>query len=60
MRAYETGHILHQAEDGEVDFAAEIDFFVYVLQCDFLWGRDEDGTIDTTLFEVLDDAEVLV
>lgn len=59
-RAYETGHVLDQAEDGEADLAAKVDLFVDVLQGDLLWGCDEDGTIDAGVFEVLDDAEVLV
>lgn len=58
--ADEAGHVLDEAEDGETDFAAEIDLFVDILEGDVLGCRDKDGTIDAALFEVLDDAEVLV
>lgn len=59
-RADKAGHILDYAEHLDADLATEVKFLADVLERDLLRGRYEDGAVDASLAEILDDREVLV
>lgn len=56
----EARHVLYNAEHLDTSLTTEVDLLSHVQETDFLWGGDNNGTVDTRLFEEAVDAEMLV